>query len=501
MNKNDVINKYIFPFLCLFLLVLYGLVGYLSFGYDDEFFNIDWISKYGFGVIHLVQTHDVHPPGSYFMDWLLFTLLGKWALVRLFISLITAISLIYAIVSIKNRNGIFSGIVLFILLGLNPAILLWCTSVRWYAFFVPVLVWLSIVPKQQGWQYWAKCFGGLLILGYIGYAVFIFLIPILILYWIESKEETKDKIRNFILYGFLFLILYSYQLSVFLHVHIHNSDGQIFSLLKSLIGFYSAQISNQGVFPISLPGLLASIATLGIFTIIFYSNLRVNLKNKYFVTYSLATILSIITGLAGKFRNLVLISPWQAFWISTAKIEAPQKKLFLFFLTFLTISNVWGDFNVITRQNTTKNDYNLPIKEILKDLSIENVKCKNDIVILCHSRSLSWNLENAGYRVLDPNSYTLLPKQVLLSKHKCLVVLKTWPGSMDAKQYQMLYDEIKLLSYASSVNSKFGRDDFYVLKNKFDSRYPEYSVEVTKYYDVKNLVALKSWQPIVFLMK
>jgi len=114
MNKNDVINKYIFPFLCLFLLVLYGLVGYLSFGYDDEFFNIDWISKYGFGVIHLVQTHDVHPPGSYFMDWLLFTLLGKWALVRLFISLITAISLIYAIVSIKNRNGIFSGIVLFI---------------------------------------------------------------------------------------------------------------------------------------------------------------------------------------------------------------------------------------------------------------------------------------------------------------------------------------------------------------------------------------------------
>ncbi len=495
MNRSEFIKK-IFPFLGLLLLVLYGSVGYLSFGYDDEFSNIDWIARYDFGVMHYVQTTDVHPPGSYFIDWLLFTVLGKWSLVRLFISLITAISLIYAILSTINRNGAFSGIILFILLGLNPAILLWCTSLRWYALFVPVLIWLTIVPKQQGWQYWAKCFGGLLILGYLGYAVFIVSIPILILYWVESQSRTKDKIRNFILYGILFLILYSYQLSVFLNVHIHNKDSQISSLLRSFIGFYTAQISNQGVFPLSIPGLLASIATLGIITTIFYSNFHINLKNKYFAIYLFAAIFSIITGLAGKFRNLVILVPFQALWISTAKIETPQKKLYIIFLSFLMISNLWGDFNVIIRQNTSKNDYNIPVKQILMDLSIEKEKSKNDMVILCHSRLLSWNLQNAGYLVADPFFYKPLPKKILLSKHNCIVVLKTWPGSMAEKQYKMLYDEINLLSYVNSVKYSYGRDDFYVLKKKMDTRFQEYSVEVTKYYDVENLVALKAWQPI-----
>jgi hypothetical protein len=496
---NEIAKKGIFPFLGLFLLVLYVSVGYLSLGYDDEFANIDWITRYGFGVINIAQAHDINPPGSYFMDWILYTIFARWELVRSFISLITAASIIYAIVSIKNRKGTFAGIILFILLGLNPAILLWCTSVRWYAFFVPVLIWLSIVPKHQGWQYWAKCFGGLLILGYLGYAVFIVSIPIWILYWMENKGNIKDKIKNCILFGFLFLILYSYQFWIFVTVHIHGKEDQIFSLLKCLIGFYAGQISNQGVFPVSLPGLLASMATFGMLITIFYSNVLVNLKNKYFASYSIASILTIITGIAGKFRNLVVISPWQAFWMSTAKVEAPQKKLFLFFLSFLTISNLWGDFNIITRQNTSKNDYNLPVKQILTDLSMEDIKCKKDMVILCHTRTLSWNLEKAGYRVLDPDSYRLLTKQELRSKHNCVVVLKTWPGRIAPKKYQSMYDEIKLLKYTSSTNSKYGRDDFYLLKKKLDDRFPEYSVEVTKYYNVENIDTLSLWKPKIKL--
>ena len=72
---------------------------------------------------------------------------------------------------------------------------------------------------------------------------------------------------------------------------------------------------------------------------------------------------------------------------------------------------------------------------------------------------------------------------------------------MSKQRYQRLYDEIKLLSYASSKNYKYGKDDFYFLKNKFDSRYPEYSIEVTKYYEVENLTALESWQPITSIRK
>jgi len=79
----NLINLNYFPLLYFFLLILYGFVGYSSFGYDDELFNIRLIERYGLGAISIVQQTDVHPPGSYLVNWALFTLLGDWKLVRL----------------------------------------------------------------------------------------------------------------------------------------------------------------------------------------------------------------------------------------------------------------------------------------------------------------------------------------------------------------------------------------------------------------------------------
>ena len=477
------------------LLLLYATVGYFSIGFDDEFSNMRWISTYGFGVVQFVQAFDVHPPGSYIFDYLLYNMLGKWALVRLCISLLTVLSLIYAILSMKKRKGTFAAIVLFILLGLNPSILLWCTSLRWYAMFVPILIWLSVVPQQFGWNYWIKCFAGLLLLGYLSYAIFIVALPLLLLYWKESKELTKEKAQKVIVCGIAFLVCYAYQFSVFFAVHQHRSGGQVSSLLKSLMGFYTAHFSNQGVFPLSFPGLLAAAATIGIFTTVFYSNWRQNLKNNYLHSYAAASVIAVASGLAGKARNLVVLSPWQVLFLASAKVEAAQKKLFLFFLGGLLISNLWGDFNIITHQNTSKGDYNLPIAELLTELHAEKIKCNNDLIILCHSPSLSWHLQNAGYQVMDPYNAEPLPKHLLASKHRCVVLLKTWPGSMNNNYYQRLYNELKQLKFTRSNASKFGQDAYYVIKNKLDARYPEYSVELTKYYQVENLAALKSWNP------
>lgn len=485
-------KKILFSF---FLLIVYGCVGYFSFGFDDEFANIRWIEKYGIHVVSFIQTIDLHPPGSYFLDWLLFSIFGKWELVRVAISLLTASSLIYAILSVYKRNGKFAAIVLFVLLGLNPAILFWCTSLRWYAYFVPVLVWLSIVPEKQGWRYWSKCFGGILVLGYIGYAVFIVAIPVLLLYLSESKETNKLKIKNIVIFGFLFVLLYSYQFIVFITVHIQNKNEQVSTILNSLSGFYTSQLSNQGVFPLSISGILTSIATVGICISIIYSNVRTNLKNKFFVSYSFVSILSIITGIAGKFRNLVIISPWQAFWIATAKIEKTQKKLFISFFFLLTIGYLIGDFNILTHQNTTKSNWNIPVRQVLGDLNIEKIKCKSDLVVLCSDEMLTWQLERAGYTVIGIYVQKQLSMQVINSKHNCVALLKTWAGKIGDGQYKNMYEEIKSLNYSNSINSKYGRDKFYTIKRKLDPRYPEYLVEITKYYNVKNLTGLNSWQP------
>ncbi|MFI5220683.1 MAG: hypothetical protein ACHQK8_00040 [Bacteroidia bacterium] len=481
--------------LTLILFILYGSVGYFSSGFDDEFFTIRLIEKLGFGAVSFLQTTDIHPPGSYIIDSLLFAAFGKWELVRLVISLITATSLMYAINAIEKRNGKFAGLVAFILLGLNPAILLWCTSIRWYAFFVPVLIWLSIVPEKQDWKYWGKCFGGLLCLAYFGYAFLVIVLPVVILYWMKSDEENSKKIKGILFFGLLFLILYSYQFFIFYNVHYKNKDTQISSLLKSIYGIYTSQFSNQGVIPVSIPGIISSIGTIGIIIAILYSDLKSNLKNNYFAVYSVATVFTLVTGVASKIRNLVIISPWQALWIATAKIEAPQKKFFILFLSFLAIGNLWGDLNVVTHHNTTKSNFDLQVQPVLDDLKIEKLKSKNDLIVLCHDPKLTWHLNHNGFTVVGPYSHSVLTPELFRSKHRCVVILKTWTG-LKPEQLKIMYKELQLLKYESSTSLNLGRDDFYTFKNKLNSLYPEYMVEVTRFYEVENLEAVKSWQPI-----
>jgi len=482
-------------FLSVFLFILYGSVGYFSEGFDDEFFTIRLIEKLGFGVVSFLQTTDIHPPGSYLFDAILFSLFGKWELVRLIISLITASSLVYAILSIEKRNGKFAGIIAFVLLGLNPAILMWCTSIRWYAFFVPVLIWLSIIPQKKDWLYWAKCFVGLLLLGYFGYVVILVFIPVLWMYWIESTEDGSKKIKRMFIFGGLSFLLYSYQLFIFFTVHFKNKDSQISSLLKSAYGIFTSQISNQGVFPISIPGIITSISTIGIVSIILYSDFKSNTKNKYFIAYSLITFFTILTGVASKIRNLVIISPWQALWISTSTILAKHKKIFIFFLACLTVGNLWGDLNIISHHNTTKSNFNLPVKIVLADLLIEKNKFKNDLIILCHDPKLTWQLTHAGYVVIGPYSHSLLTQNLFHSKHSCVVVLKTFTG-MKTEFLNKMYDEVKLLKYIKSSTKNFGHDDFYEYKDKINALYPEYMIEETKLYEVENLDTIKLWMPI-----
>ena len=180
----------------LLVITLYIFVGYTSYGYDDEFFNVVLIEKLGWGAIQVIQSSDVHPPGSYIIDVLLYKIFGKWEIVRAIIGLNTALSLVYAINVVKNKYGIRSAVISYILLGLNPAILLWCTGLRWYAFFVPILIWLSFPLVKKGSRLWIQCFGGLLLLSYFGYAAFVIAPSIFLIYWNHSNECINVNIKN-----------------------------------------------------------------------------------------------------------------------------------------------------------------------------------------------------------------------------------------------------------------------------------------------------------------
>ena len=68
-------------------------------------------------------------------------------------------------------------------------------------------------------------------------------------------------------------------------------------------------------------GIFSIIGTLGIVGMSLMLDRHLIYKNRYSVPLVLGLIMSILLGVAGKFRNLVILSPLEAIWISTIKFK------------------------------------------------------------------------------------------------------------------------------------------------------------------------------------
>jgi len=484
-----------FPVGYVLLWVLYGAVAWLSYGYDDEFSNILQVERHGFGVVALMQTQDVHPPGSYFINWLFHSVTGDWSLVRLATALLTVASLVYATEAIRQRHGERAAGLLFVLLCLNPAILMWCTGLRWYAYFVPVLIWLSITPRRDGWRYWAKCFGGLVVLGYIGYAVFVVALPVLLLYWAGSQQTVRQKLSGIFWGGLIGALLYAYQFHVFLTVHLLSKDSQVTSMASNFMGFAIAQVSNQGVFPISLPAVLSALGLAGMVIFAVQGN-PANLRDRYLHAYGIGAVATIALGIAGKWRNLVIISPWQAMWLAALDVPSHRMRAFLWSFALLAVANLWGVYNVATHQDTTKNSWDLRIGPVLADLARERDACNDDLVIVAHDPALSWHVDHAGFVQLGPFSRQHLPAATLDAPHRCVVVVRSFAGHLGDDEYARMVTQLGTLGTAEGTPRQYGRDGFFRIKQRLDARYPEYQFEITTYRNVNSVAGLTAWQPL-----
>jgi hypothetical protein len=239
------------------LYILYGLafivyctVALMSYGFDDEFFNILLIEKHGLSAFFVTQTKDVHPPLSYIINAVLYRAFGDWGIVRLFSALTLCASFIYLCEHIRTKDGERIATLTFILLASNPALLLWGTSIRWYAYFLPILIWLLVIPKKQSWPIWIKLGVGLAALAYTGYLAFILAPALILLYWLSSSQQFEVKLKQLSVSMGVAALVYSPQLLTFLNVHFPNRESQTGSLFLSFAGFFIAQFSNQGVFPL-----------------------------------------------------------------------------------------------------------------------------------------------------------------------------------------------------------------------------------------------------------
>lgn len=472
------------------IIVIYSCVGYFSPGFDDEYFNLMVVEHFGSGIASYTQTTDVHPPLSYLLNAWLMKAFGKWEYVRMFSGILTSSAIIFSISSLgRNRNISFS-IGMIYLLAFNPAMLMWGTSLRWYGYFIPLLIWLLIIPENEKWH-WPKFFLFMLVMGYLSYISFFIFPSLFLYYWIADKRNARAKLKIMLIPGLIGLLIYFPQLIIFFKVHYPRSGGQVFSLSAGIIGILSTFFSNQGVFPLSFPGIVSALGS-GIILLFMLKEFKQELKGPYLIPLFIGQIILLATRIAGKMRNLIAMIPLQVLWFAE-KVSKATSKWILLAAGLIIFGNLVGSYNVITHEDTTKNSWNIPVREVTGLINKELKTDKSAILLYCHDPIITWHLEKMGYSVRSPYAHQQITSQG--KKFSTVVVIWTNPGYLPKKLMELYQFEITLMKRSTRTDYVLGIDKYAVIKRKKDPQYPDELVKISVLSDPENIPASTIWSP------
>lgn len=480
------INQNLFYFLYITIFAIYILAAINSTGFDDEFFNILIFEQYGLMSFKYTQIYDVHPPGSYVSNAILFKLLGSWQNVRIFSALLFSIILIFFCRYVSKKIGKESGLILILLLAFNPAFLIWCTSIRWYAYFICIVLWILILPKADGRYYWFKFSLGLFIMAFYSYMAFILFAPIFYLYYINDKRSLKIKFKQLLFFGSIFFLLYIPQLQIFFERSISNTSLSN-QLILSGIYFYSSQISNQAIFPVSFFSYLSLAGFLIIMTSIFASGKKTYIEDRYFISYLFTNLILLSSTLSSMLRSHLLAIPFQALWISNSFNKIRLKKTFLSGLLFLFIANLSGIYNVLDKNYVIKNSLNINVNLAENYINKQNNFCEGKFIVVTYDPKLSWHLDKKINNLYSP--YLRYKDKVIKNNISCLILLNTFRGVSQEKKQQLT----KILKNANlKKNKNIQEDMLYKYKKLFIDSYPRYVISAS-YYENIDTEKLNNW--------
>ncbi len=359
----------------IFGVVLYAFISFLIIFhqhhfYDDEIFNLSKMS-WSFGeIFQKIQGYDVHPPLSYLINKALFELFNSFKAI-LILSVILNISALIYFYKLAEKLLIerHAKILMFIFTFLNGGLLLWTNSVRWYAYWVPLFIVLyTYLLKHKKLQYHNIITVAVLlsVMTYLNYLTFLLLAALCIYFIILHKNDLNSK--NIFTFFALYFALSGYQIYVFLTVHLQNRSSQLYDFFNSFLNAAYGIINGGSVFIAEPIFIIFSIFTL-IVMVIGFKNLwvekTVSLQFKQSITLLASVILlMILTGISGRYRNnLALIIPF--FFVISSLLAYVKsiniKRIYVFSAIILSIVST---HNLLTRTNTAKNSYNLPLVEL-----------------------------------------------------------------------------------------------------------------------------------------
>lgn len=465
----------------IILLFLYVAVAWLSPGFDDEYFNITTIEKgyTYFDLITFINSMDVHPPGQYVLNKVFWNITNDWSAVRVFSACFTAISIWFLWLNVAKGASQFTKTFSYIVICLNPALLLWCTSVRWYAYFVPVFTLLALLIRinpKDSLKYWGSFYFLALMLFMIGYAAVILVPAGLAVALYARKDMMRSEIKVIVTLGIITLLLATYQLTVLFLVHLNNMASQPSDYIKATGGLILHLLSNQGAMPISLFGL----SLVGANLILLWAWFMVRRKAQ-FESLSGLFILSIfglfVTKLTSKLRNLVTVSAIQGVFQTKLYEGITSKPFLIAIIALFAVGNLGSIYNIYMHRDTTKGGWNIPYGDVLADInekrnSLDCISMQvvaHDPVIVYHAEKLAFKTVFVGERNW---------KEDIVNYKGCHATVQTFRGNSPQSLMVEYHDLIDQLPHKKDRIS-FGQDRFAQFKRRFSPDIPDYYVTVT----------------------
>ena len=194
-----------------------------------------------------------------------------------------------------------------------------------------------------------------------------------------------------------------------------------------------------------------------------------------------------VTGL-GALRNYSGLFYLQGSFMSDVFSSVKKKwiKMAVFALTLL--GTIGGLYNVVTHQNTTKNQWNLPHAEII-DCIHEQASDSGSTLILSKDSVLLYYLRNEGYNTVLFQGYQWFEQQQLDPNWE--EKLKSWNGTVIAittfDPSDRANDEYaKYLEYVEEIKThsehyEFGYDRYAWFKRHLDKNICDYGCELYIY--------------------
>ena len=482
--------------LLLLLMGLYGTVGYRSYGYDDEYYTIANVESYPTIAesIMINNSVDIHPPGSYLICLGLWKLTDNWHLVRMISGLVNAVFIwLFWTLVVKADAGADGktgpvNLYSFLVTCLNPAILMWGTSIRWFTYVIPCVCLLGILmhdPLPDQWKHWGSIFGIYVLIFYLENTAAIIIVVSFLIFLYQRRKRISEEFKAILTCGGIATLLVLHQAYVFFAVRLNNygigrAKGGI------LIGIlYGAEniLTGQAVMPVSVWGICLIIANILLF-VAFLANFRKIMKedcNKFFLT---SYVLYMVSGL-GALRNYSGLFPLQGSFLSDVFRSVRRRWMAVLVVALTLLGTAGGVVNAVTHQDTTKTQWNMPFAQVL-DFIDERSEAAGNVLVFSKDPALCYLLREKGYEVIQFEGYEEFASQRLDpdwesrfdTPNAMVFAITTYDpdlGSDDA--YRAFLTKLEAVSDRAEIYS-FGYDRFAWFKRYLDGNISDHMVSV-----------------------